>query len=234
MGHSDTRVSEYWRAISAMTAAADALTRARAGAARATPHDRAHIEARGLQSAAEHMPADASLLAAYRAALDRDLQAFPSDEEFWIARGHAESADPAEHGQGSTAAAVRFYQKAAALAPAHFAAHHFLTHAFENSGRIDEALTEGAAYARMAPQIPHARHMHGHDLRRLGKIEEAIAEFVAADDIARASMALLTGMVLERCADGDAYPEYLNETINRAVVLGLPAAAAPRLERAAR
>ena len=57
---------------------------------------------------------------------------------------------------------------------------------------------------------------------------------IPADDIARASMALLTGMVLERCADGDAYPEYLNETINRAVVLGLPAAAAPRLQRAAR
>jgi AcrR family transcriptional regulator len=57
---------------------------------------------------------------------------------------------------------------------------------------------------------------------------------IPADDVARASMALLTGMVLERCADGDAYPEYLNETINRAVMLGLPAAATPRLQRAAR
>jgi hypothetical protein len=47
-------------------------------------------------------------------------------------------------------------------------------------------------------------------------------------------MALLTGMVLERCADGDAYPEYLIETINRAVVLGLPLAAAPRLRRVGR
>jgi AcrR family transcriptional regulator len=57
---------------------------------------------------------------------------------------------------------------------------------------------------------------------------------IPADDLARASMALLTGMVLERCADGDAYPEYLTETINRAVMLGLPAAAAPGLQRAAR
>ena len=57
---------------------------------------------------------------------------------------------------------------------------------------------------------------------------------IPADDLARASMALLTGMVLERCADGDAYPEYLSETINRAVMLGLPAAAAPGLRRAAR
>jgi AcrR family transcriptional regulator len=61
---------------------------------------------------------------------------------------------------------------------------------------------------------------------------------IPADDLARASMALLTGTVLERCADGAEYPEYLNETINRAVMLGLPAAvgpaAAPRLRRAAR
>lgn len=61
---------------------------------------------------------------------------------------------------------------------------------------------------------------------------------IPADDLARASMALLTGMVLERCADEATYPEYLNETINRAVMLGLPAAvgpaAAPRLRRAAR
>jgi AcrR family transcriptional regulator len=47
---------------------------------------------------------------------------------------------------------------------------------------------------------------------------------IPADEVARAAMALLTGTVLERCADGDAYPEHLNETINRAVVLGLPAA----------
>jgi AcrR family transcriptional regulator len=64
--------------------------------------------------------------------------------------------------------------------------------------------------------------------------EEGQTLAIPADDLARASMALLTGMVLERCADGDAYPEYLNETINRAVMLGLPAAVAPRARRAAR
>ena len=61
---------------------------------------------------------------------------------------------------------------------------------------------------------------------------------IPADQIARAAMALLTGSVLERCADGAAYPEHLNQTISRAVVLGLPAAveapAARRLRRVAR
>src|SRR5262249_47492653 len=68
-----------------------------------------------------------------------------------------------------------------ALAPDHFAAHHYLTHAYENTGRTADALVEGATYAKMAPRVPHARHMYGHDLRRVGRIDEAIAEFVAAD-----------------------------------------------------
>ena len=124
---------------------------------------------------------DASALGRYRAAIDRALETFPADEELWLLRGLAESEDPAERGQGSTASAVRFYDKARTLGPAHFAAHHYLTHAYENSGRIKEALLEGATYAKMAPGVPHARHMYGHNLRRAGRIGEAIAEFLKAD-----------------------------------------------------
>jgi tetratricopeptide (TPR) repeat protein len=144
-------------------------------------HDRRHVEARALQMAAEAAPGDAAKLAAYRSALDAALTAFPNDEQLWLQRGQAESPDPAERGQGSVAGSVRFYQKALALAPAHFAAHHYLTHAYENTGRVDEALKEGQTYAKMAPNVPHARHMYGHDLRRVGRVMEAIDEFTAAD-----------------------------------------------------
>jgi tetratricopeptide (TPR) repeat protein len=164
--------------LNAPAAAREALSRAQALASTASDHDRAHVEARRLQMAAE---ADASKLPAYRAALDAALDKYPQDEELWLARGQAESPDPAERGQGSVAASVRFYQKAMASAPAHFAAHHYLTHAYENTGRIDESLSESAIYARMAPQVPHARHMHGHSLRRTGTVDEAIEEFRAAD-----------------------------------------------------
>ena len=55
---------------------------------------------------------------------------------------------------------------------------------------------------------------------------------IPADDVARAAMALLTGTVLERCADGNAYPEHLNATINRAIFIGLASAvAAPPARR---
>jgi len=159
-------------------ASREALARAKALAPTASAHDRAHIDARVRQMAAE---SDASKLSAYRSALDAALAKYSQDEELLLARGQAESPDPAERGQGSVAGSIQFYDKALALAAAHFAAHHYLTHAYENTGRIDEALREGAAYARMAPDIPHARHMHGHDLRRVGKVDEAIEEFRAAD-----------------------------------------------------
>ena len=82
------------------------------------------------------------------------------------------------------AASIPFYEKARTLAPGHFAAHHYLTHAYENTGRIPEALAEGETFAKMAPNVPHARHMHGHNLRRAGRVQEAITEFLAADSLA--------------------------------------------------
>jgi tetratricopeptide (TPR) repeat protein len=146
-------------------------------------HERAHIEIRKAQMAAEDSPRDAQKLALYRQALDAALKQFPSDDELWLQRGVAESADPADRGQGSTPASVRFYEQALKLAPGHFAAHHLLTHAFENTGNIDGALMHASAYAAMAPASPHARHMHGHELRRAGRIDEAVSEFETADKL---------------------------------------------------
>ena len=173
--------------LNAAPAARAALDRATALAS--SDHDTRHVAARALQMAAEDAPRDAARLAAYRAALDQALVKYPADEEFWLQRGQAESPDPAERGQGSVAGSVRFYEKALALGAAHFAAHHYLTHAYENSGRIQDALTQGATYAKMAPDVPHARHMDGHNLRRAGRIDEAIAEFAAADALETAYFA---------------------------------------------
>jgi tetratricopeptide (TPR) repeat protein len=158
-----------------------ALDRAQRLAAGASEHDRRHVELRAAQMAAEAAPRDGARLTTYRNALDAALAKWPDDVELWLSRGLAESTDAAERGQGSPPGAVRFFERAVALAPQQFAAHHFLTHAFENEGRTSDALAQGETYARMAPQVPHARHMFGHELRRSGRIAEAIAEFEAAD-----------------------------------------------------
>jgi tetratricopeptide (TPR) repeat protein len=170
--------------LNAPAAAGAALARAKALGTAANDHDRRHIAARSLQVEAEASRGDLNQLSAYRTALDQALTAYPRDEELWLLRGLAESPDAANRGQGSVAESIRFYDKALGLAPGHFAAHHYLTHAYENTGRIAPALAEGATYAKMAPAVPHARHMHGHNLRRAGRVGEAIAEFRAADALA--------------------------------------------------
>lgn len=152
-------------------------------------HERHHIEARALQMAAEEAPGDRTRLAAYRKALDTALAAFPDDVELILKRGMAESPDPADRGQGSVVASIPFYERALEAVPDHFGARHYLAHAYENSGRADEALVNAAAFAAQAPEVPHARHMHGHELRRAGRPVEAAAQFEAAGALQRAYFA---------------------------------------------
>jgi tetratricopeptide (TPR) repeat protein len=169
-------------------AARDAFERARSQPLRGE-HERRHLVVRERQVAAEQAPGDAGALAAYRAALDEALKQFPEDVELWLQRGVAEATNAADRGQGSPSTAVPYFEKVFALAPDHFAAHHYLTHAYENSGKVQDALAHGAAYARLAREVPHARHMYGHDLRRVGRIREAILEFAAADRLETAFFA---------------------------------------------
>ena len=80
----------------------------------------------------------------------------------------------------------KYYERALALVPGHFAAHHYLTHADENTGQHEAGARRTARrLPKSAPEVPHARHMHGHNLRRAGRVFEAIAEFEAADRLHR-------------------------------------------------
>ncbi len=173
--------------------ATKSIAAAQALSAKAADHVRRHVESRSLQMVAESAPGDPAKLAAYRKALDGAIAAFPSDVEFALRRGIAESPDPADRGQGSVASSIPHYERVLKLsvpsepaaAQVKWPAHHFLAHAHENAGRIKEAETHASAYAARNPAVPHAVHMHGHELRRLGRINEAIARFEAADKLQR-------------------------------------------------
>src|SRR5207244_1101355 len=120
---------------------------------------------------------------AYRQAIVEGLTAHPDDPQLWILRGFADEGTPISHGQNGGVDTIAFYQAALAYAPENFAGHHFLAHTFENVGPTEQALAQAAAYARLAPAIPHAHHMVGHDLRRAGRTEEAVVEFRKADEL---------------------------------------------------
>jgi tetratricopeptide (TPR) repeat protein len=128
-------------------------------------------------------PGNSTLLSEYKAVIDDALSKYPGDVQLWLLRGNAEEASPSGRGQRGSEPSLRFYQQALVLSEDNFAAHHYLTHSYENIGRIQDALREGAAFARLAPAIPHAHHMYGHDLRRVGRMDEAIKEFRKAYDL---------------------------------------------------
>ena len=153
--------------------------------ARELAHERHHVDSRVLQMAAEDAPRDSAKLAAYRKALDTALAAFPDDVELMLKRGVAESPDPADRGQGSVMTSIPYFERVLKLAPNHFAARHYLAHAYENADRVNESLAHASAFAAQAAQVPHARHMHGHELRRAGRPVEAAAQFEAADKLQR-------------------------------------------------
>ena len=94
----------------------------------------------------------------------------PGDAELWTLRGNFEEPGlwAAGRGQRGSASAIAFYERAIALVPGHFGAHHYLIHTYEMIGRFDEAEKHGKIYAEAAPSVPHALHMPTHIYTRLG------------------------------------------------------------------
>lgn len=157
---------------------------------RASPRERRRLQAYARQQEALADINNQAKHQEYKKALDEALAADNHDVELWLLRGNAEEGVPAAgRGQRGTESSLPYYRRALELAPDHPAAHHYLTHSYENLGKIQEALRHGEMCARLAPNVPHMRHMYGHDLRRVGRIKEAIAEFNRADELQRAYFA---------------------------------------------
>lgn len=173
-------LSYAYEGLNMRTVARETVAQARR-AATTDPHETAHLRVRERDLAAQESGAARAAFAAYQTALDEALLLFPGDVELLLMRGVAASGVPGDRGQASQAGSVRFYEEALRKMPSAFAAHHYLTHAYENAGSVTQALESAQRYARLADGVPHAHHMLGHNLRRVGRIKDAIAEFEAAD-----------------------------------------------------
>jgi tetratricopeptide (TPR) repeat protein len=160
--------------------------RARELGAKATPREQRRIALRVQQLEAIADLGNAALFVAYKQAIDKALVADIDDAELWLIRGNAEEPTAAGRGQRGGVASTAFYLEALRVAPDNGAAHHYLTHSYENVNQIGRALEHGEVYARIAADIPHAIHMYGHDLRRVGRLDEAIAAFTRTDELENA------------------------------------------------
>jgi tetratricopeptide (TPR) repeat protein len=168
-------LSYAYSGLNAAPEARASLERALDLAGGVSPREQRRIRIREKELAASASGGGAASRGAYLHELDSALAIDSKDAEILLLRGRAsEGAD-----------AVRFYQRVLAIAPDYFAAHHYLVHAYEDAGSVDEALPHAKAYLRRAPSVPHAHHMYGHDLRRAGHIDEAIGEFRTAYDLER-------------------------------------------------
>ncbi len=145
--------------------------------------ERIRISLRAKQIAAGAQPSKPLLRSVYLNAFNRALSSYPKDVELLLLRGQAEGSTHEAPGMAGGEGAAAFYERVLAEQPQYFAAHHYLTHADENLGRIDQALEHAAQYVRLAPAVPHAHHMYGHVLRRSGRMQDAIAEFRRADEL---------------------------------------------------
>lgn len=168
--------------LGSMQGANDELRRARDLGAGAGERDRVRIRLRSLQLATLADP-DGTSRRDYITALDRALQTYPRDVELLLLRGEGEAGSGGPPGMSSGASAIGFFERARQAAPQAFAPHHYLAHAFENSGQMDLAVRESETYTRMAPAVAHAHHMFGHGLLRTDKATRAIEEFRKAADL---------------------------------------------------
>ena len=176
-------LSRAFSGLGITNAARAAVEQAALFEAGATARERRRIALRAKQLDALADPSNSTQFSAYKKAIDDALATDPMDVELWLLRGNAEESNAAGHGLHGAESSITFYERALKLSPDHLAAHHYLIHSDENSGKIDEALKHAEAYVRLAPSVPHAHHMYGHDLSRVGRIEDAIAQFKKADEL---------------------------------------------------
>ena len=179
-------LSRVFTGLDDAPAARAALEKAQALSAPVTPREKRRIALRATHLEALDALGDPAKHLAYKKALDAALAQDMDDVELWMLRGNAEEASAAGRGQRGGAASVAFYERALAVSPGHFGAHHYLIHSFETIGSVPEALKHGEVYVGAAPAIPHAHHMWDHDLRRVGRTQDAIAEFLKADELENA------------------------------------------------
>ncbi len=182
-------LSDAYFGLQDAQAAKDAHAKAADLAGDVSERERRRIEIRARQLDYMAQPQNPLKYAGWRKAIEDALAEDPADSTLWLLRGMVEEGSPSAHGQGGGVTSIALYEAVLARSPDNFVAHHYLAHTYENLGRMQEALAQVEAYARLAPAIPHAHHMCGHMLRRMGRTEEAIQQFEEADRLEAAAIA---------------------------------------------
>ena len=183
-------LSDAYFGLQDTDAAKDAHAKAASLADHVSERERRRIEIRARQLDFVVQPQNAQKYGAWRKSVEDAIVADPADPMLWLLRGMLEEGTPYGHGQGGGVTSIALYEAVLTRSPDNFVAHHYLAHTYENLGRMREALTQVESYENAAPAIPHAHHMVGHILRRIGRNDEAIKQFLEADRLENAWIAV--------------------------------------------
>jgi hypothetical protein len=168
-------------------AAYEALQKALALESRASPAERAYIDALSKRYSANSEADLEPLQVAYKDAMKELVRRYPNDVDaavlyaealmdlnpwkFWAPDGI-----PAE----GTAEIVATLERVLARAPAHIGANHYYIHAVEASRHPEKALPSAKRLETLAPSAGHLVHMPAHIYIRTGRYLEAARANVAA------------------------------------------------------
>ena len=179
-------LSRVFTGLDDAPAARAALEKAQALSAPVTPREKRRIALRATHLEALDALGDPAKHLAYKKALDAALAQDMDDVELWMLRGNAEEASAAGRGQRGGATSVAFYERALAVSPGHFGAHHYLIHSFETigSGAGSAEARRGlrGCGSRHPARAPHA----GPRPQSRGAHQDAIAAFLKADELENA------------------------------------------------
>lgn len=168
--------------------AQNALARAEALSAKATPREREYIAAvaafyrfavgrQSLRASAE----------AYANAMEVVYQHNPNDREaaVFYALSLLTLVQPTDKTYALQKKAGVILNQVLAEQPNHPGVTHYLIHSFDYPGLAPMALAAARSYAKIAAMVPHAQHMPSHIFTRLGLWDESIASNSAAESAAR-------------------------------------------------
>jgi tetratricopeptide (TPR) repeat protein len=197
-----------------LAAGLDEVRQAQA-AARATPRERAIINALALYfTDADHLNPVARAVR-YSDAMGVVAHDYPSDDEIatFYALSLVATAPPTDHLHTRQKRAADILEPIWKRQPDHPGVPHYLIHAYDSAELAARGLPAARAYAKIAPSAPHALHMPSHIFTRLGLWDDSIASNIAARDAARAqgdvgealhAMDYLTYAYLQRGRTADA------------------------------
>jgi tetratricopeptide (TPR) repeat protein len=177
--------------------AAGSAAAAKAMAMKATPRERAFIEAIEVYYATPQPKTDAPAgqachgpigprerVVAYEQAMKKGRDAFPKDLEMQVLHAFAVLsvgyATPLDTTLTNQKAAGATFEKLWKKHPKHPGLAHYIIHSYDYPPLARRALPAAQAYADIAPWVPHALHMPSHIFTRLGMWDEAIAGNAAA------------------------------------------------------